>query len=371
MYYALETLWFERKRYIPGIMAVAFSGMLIALQAGIMLGLIGVVSVPIENSKAQIWVAYPGTPACDLARPMPAYYQDQIWSQSGVSAVDEYVQGFSFWTTPTGKNELVILMGCNLSNDSLGPVKQLTAEQKALLTEPGSVVLDSKDKWRVEVEKVGEEGEIFGRRVRCVGFAPNMGSISGPYVLCSLPTAKNFLRLRDDQTSYLLASCKDPADVPRVVANLNTFNRFTAYAADDFSQRSKLHWITKTKAGIAVMFTALLGLLVGASVTSQTLYSATAASIRELAVLRALGIPRWRMNLFVLQQAFLVGVFGLCVGFPVTFGLAHLARELGTKAVLPDWLLIGTAVITLTMSIFSGLVALRSLRNAEPALLLR
>ena len=38
-----------------------------------------------------------------------------------------------------------------------------------------------------------------------------------------------------------------------------------------------MHWLTKTKAGIALGYAAALGLLVGAVVTSQTLYAAMAA----------------------------------------------------------------------------------------------
>ena len=68
-----------------------------------------------------------------------------------------------------------------------------------------------------------------------------------------------------------------------------------------------MHWLTKTKAGIALGYAAALGLLVGAVVTYQTLSAATKASLREYAVLRALGIPRWRMALAVMSQSFWVG----------------------------------------------------------------
>ena len=121
----------------------------------------------------------------------------------------------------------------------------------------------------------------------------------------------------------------------------------------------------------AILFVAFLGLTVCASITSQTLYGATIASLKELAVLRALGIPRRRMAVFVMQQSLLVGLLGLAVGAPITFLMAHLARSLGTNAVLPPWLLAGTATITLLVALFSGGIALRSLRLVEPALLLR
>ena len=90
-----------------------------------------------------------------------------------------------------------------------------------------------------------------------------------------------------------------------------------------------MHWLTKTKAGIALGYAAALGLLVGAVVTSQTLSAATKASLREYAVLRALGIPRWRMAMTVLSQSFWVGVIGVGLSLPAVYGLAQVADRLG------------------------------------------
>ena len=42
MSYALLTLWFDRQRYLPGVLAVAFSALLIALQCGLLFGLLSV-----------------------------------------------------------------------------------------------------------------------------------------------------------------------------------------------------------------------------------------------------------------------------------------------------------------------------------------
>jgi putative ABC transport system permease protein len=132
-----------------------------------------------------------------------------------------------------------------------------------------------------------------------------------------------------------------------------------------------MHWLTKTKAGIALGYAAALGLLVGAVVTSQTLYAATAASLREYAVLRALGIPRWRMGLLVVAQAFWVGIIGIALAMPVFYGLANLAEHLNVPVERPWWLQVSAAGVTLGMALLSGLTALRSLRQVEPAMLLR
>ena len=86
---------------------------------------------------------------------------------------------------------------------------------------------------------------------------------------------------------------------------------------------------SKTKAGIALGYTALLGLLVGAVVTSQTLYAATAASAKEYAILLAMGIPRRRVTMTVLVQSFWVGLFGMVVAYPTVHGLAELGKSGG------------------------------------------
>lgn len=371
MRYAIRTILFEKRRYMAGVLAVAFSALLIAMQVGILIGLIGVVSVPIVNSAADVWVAYPDTPACDLGRPLPAYWIDRLWAHPEVQSADEFIQGFRYWQTDSGKNELIVVLGVNLRDDSLGPIRQLTAEQRALLTEPGAVVLDRKDAGRLGVTQCGETGEVGGMTVRVVGFAPNMRAVTGPYVLCSLSTARRMLGMREDQATYLLARCRDKGRVDDVVEDLRASDVWSAYESQEFQNRSELHWIAKTKAGVALGFAAVLGLAVGCSITSQTLYSAIGASLRELAVLRALGIPRWRMILFVFQQALAVGVAGLLIAAPATYALLHLVRSLGTQAVMPMWLASMTAGLTLGMSLLAGLAALRSLRGVEPAQLLR
>jgi putative ABC transport system permease protein len=172
-------------------------------------------------------------------------------------------------------------------------------------------------------------------------------------------------------TTYVLARCHNPADAQKVADRLNTSEKLQAFTADDFSLRSRMHWLTKTKAGIALGYAAALGLLVGAVVTYQTLYAAVAASLREYAVLRALGIPRWRMALSVISQSFWVGIVGVCLALPAAFALAEVADYLGVRVQLPLRLLVAAVVITLATAMISGLAALRSLRLVEPAMLLR
>ncbi len=386
MSYALATLWYDRQRYLPGILAVAFSALLIALQCGLLFGLLSVTSIPIDRSNADIWIGSQKVLSVDIGQAISeSRMTARIGSMPGVVKVEPYIQRFGTWEKPNGGSDLCILIGCRLGDDSIGPVRALDAKMRDDLTEEGAVVVDESELDRLDVSDAAEllkEGKramakINGKPVRVVGLVSGMKSIAGPYVFCSLYTARNLARMGPDQTVYMLAKCDNEQDAEAVVKVMKEeySNRedgdMSIFSKQEFSRRSRMHWLTKTKAGIALGYAALLGLIVGAVVTSQTLYAATMASMREYAILLALGIPRWRLRWTVVTQAFWIGVFGVIVSVPVTLLMAELASQLGVKPQLSPELMGAAAAVTLVMSVISGAIALRSLKQIEPVNLLR
>jgi putative ABC transport system permease protein len=381
MSYALQTLWHERQRYLPGVLAVAFSAVLIALQCGLLLGLFSITSLPIDHTDADIWMGAPAVLSVDLGESIRAENLFRLQGQPGVERAEVYMQGFAYWTKPGGGRELCMVIGSRLEDDSLGRVKELTPQLRSLLTIPGNIVVDVSDLDRLGVKEVGDKAEASGIQVRVVGLTKGVRSLAGPYVFCSVTTAQQLLHQTPDQATYVLARCKPGVDPRSVVDRLKRefrwnvegkeYDSLSAFTKAEFSLRSQMHWLTKTKAGIALGYAAALGLLVGAVVTSQTLRAATLASIKEFAVLRALGIPRWRMGLLVMGQAFWVGVIGVALALPTVYAAARLGDRLGVDVPLPWWLLLTATGVTLVMAVVSGVFALRVLRSVEPATLLR
>jgi putative ABC transport system permease protein len=371
MSYSLATLWHDRSRYLPGVLAVAFSAVLIALQCGLLLGLFAITSMPIDHTRADVWIGGPDVVSVDVTRAIPESYLTRLAAQPEVASCEIYVQSYSQWLKPAGGVELCIVIGSRLGPEALGSVDELTPELRGLLTEPGAIVVDESDLGRLGISGVGDTGEIAGNRVRVVGLVYGLRSIAGPYIFCSIETARMLVRLPRDHSSYILARCHNRADAQALLTRLRKDNNLSAFTSEEFSLRSRLHWLFKTKAGIALGYAAALGLLVGAVVTSMTLHAATAASVREYAVLQALGIPRWRMASAVLSQSFWVGFSGVSLALPAVFTFAQIATKLGARVQLPWWLLAGAGAITLVMAMMAGLFALRSLRQVEPAILLR
>jgi putative ABC transport system permease protein len=373
MSYALTILWCEKNRYLPAVLAVTFSALLMLMQFGLLLGIFSELSVPIERSRADVWVGYPGVPSADFGLPIPeGWGYDRVAAQPGVDRVEPYIRGLLVWGKPGGGVAICTTIGTRLDEGALGPIRELTPELRIRLAEPDTIVVDESELDSLGLQAVGDVNEVNGTRVRLVGLVNVVKGVMGPYIFCSLRTARNLLRLPDGQATFLLASCRNRADAPAVAEQLRKrYPRMSAFSSEDLAQRTRRHWLTKTKFGVALGFAACLGLVVGGAVTSQTLYAATAASLRQFATLEALGIPTWRMSVLVASQAFWVGLLGIGVALPAALGLAWIVLTLGAKFLLPPALIVAAVVLTMLMALISGLLALRSLRLAQPAVLLR
>jgi putative ABC transport system permease protein len=69
--YSLKILWHGRNRFLPAVLAVSFSAVLIAVQFGVLLGTLAVTSRPIDHAAAEIWIAIRDVPSIELGHPIP------------------------------------------------------------------------------------------------------------------------------------------------------------------------------------------------------------------------------------------------------------------------------------------------------------
>ncbi|QEL20110.1 ABC transporter permease [Limnoglobus roseus] len=372
MGYSLQTLWHEKARYSAGVGAVAFSAVLMALQFGLLLGLFTITSIPLDHTDPRIvWIGSKGVEAIDLGQPIPISYLGRVGEHSGVLPPEPYIANFANFQKPDGGTDLCFLLG-HFGN--AGIPDMLTSEQRTALTEPFAIVMDESDMKRMGMTAVNQTAKINGKEVRLVGSVKGLKSLAAPWVICSHYTASELMGalLPPDHTKYLLAKCDTPERAADLAAHLKAeYSDMAVYTSGEFSTSTRTYWLLRTKAGIAIGYAALLGLLVGGAVTVQTLYAATIASAKEYATLFALGIPRWRVYVTVLFQAFWIGIFGIALAYPVVQLLAAGARAAGTQVILRWEIMTGTALITMGMSVFAGLFALRSVRGIEPISLLR
>lgn len=290
MSYALQTLLHERMRYAAGVGAVAFSALLIALQVGLLLGLFELTSIPIDHTSADIWIGSKDVQSVDLGRAIPNSHMGRL-DMPGVSMPEPFYLSFGNWTKRQGGTSLCMVLGSSMRADALGAANVLTPVMRNELCEPMTVVVDQSDLERLGIEKIGDTGSVNGHEVRVVGTVSGLKSLAAPWVFCSLTTARIMLSnmIEADESTYLFAHTDSPERAEQVVKELKEqYPEMSAFTADEFSTQSRVYWLRRTKAGAALGYAALLGLLVGAVITAQTLYAATMASAREFATLEHL-----------------------------------------------------------------------------------
>lgn len=373
--YSLVIVWRLHLRYVPAIFAVTFSAVLSTLECGLLVGILDIAARTIRRSDADIWVASAKVRGFGFGQPIPLAWAGRLLSQPEIERVDECLHGVAPFQKPDGSADQCALIGMRFEAGSLGAIHNFSAEVRQRLTRPGTVVVYQSELPLLGLQNVsGQVGHVAFHRVEIVDIIrTSEGGGLTPAFFASLRTTREILSsVPDAETSYLLARCRSKAQVPTVVQRLKAeFTDMDTLTSAELTWRTQSYWLVRTRAGLVLGFASLLSLFVGAVVTSQTLYGATLASLKEYAVLRALGIPRWRLRRLVLGQSFWVTVAGLVLALPLILVLSRAASRFNVEALLPLWLLGGVGGLTLVVGLLSGGAALRSLRQADPAILLR
>jgi len=373
---ARKTLIYEWRRFLPAILAVGFAGLLQLLQAALVFGIFGSASVYITGSSADLWVGYPGTQSVNLGRPIDEGVQARLLMDPAVSRVEPFHWVDADWRGPRDTGGVsVFVSGIDPRPDGLMFSQVLPRELRELLDEPDAVIIDRADLKSLGVD-VGDTAAINGHRVRVVGVSSGLRALGGVNIVASLDTARE---LDTDPTNvgrmtYFVASLRDPAQAPSIAKRLSgsaSFGSYAVWTAREFARRSQMYWILDTGAGAGVLFLAGIVFLVGAVITSQTLIAAVIGSVREYATLNALGVGVQALRRVVLEQAFWVGALGLLGSAVMGLLALTLARSRNVPVAIHPITAVLCLSLTMVLAMVSGLAAMRSLRRADPASLLR
>lgn len=389
---ARKTLRYEWRRFVPAVFAVGFSGVLLAVQAGLVLGIFDSAAVYVTASSADLWVGYPGTQSVNFGRDISPDVEMRLRMDPAVADVEPYLWVEGDWHNMqrTGGGVSVFVSGIRTGADAMMFSHLLPKRTRQLLRDPGAVIVDRFDLEQLGTA-VGDSAWLNGQRVHIVAALSGLRALGGVNVLASPDTAR---RLQTGEPTagptYFVARLHNPTQAGAVQDRLSplstvagshagsqdagvpgAFGPFSVWTADEFASRSQLYWLFDTGAGIAVLFMATIVCLVGSVVTSQSLMAVVAGSAREYAMLNALGASLLSLSRVVLEQACWIGGLGLVVGGLTSGVLLRLASWYDVPVDMNPMVAAGCAALVVSLALASGLFAVRGLARAEPAMLLR
>jgi putative ABC transport system permease protein len=137
---------------------------------------------------------------------------------------------------------------------------------------------------------------------------------------------------------------------------------------EEFAEREADYWARRVAIGFIFNLGAVMGLFVGAVIVYQILYTDVTDHLNEYATLKAIGYHDRYLFGIVLQESLVLSCLGFVPGFMIADLMYVVARR---QAHVPVEMTLGRAVfvllVTIVMCIASGSMAMRRLRDADPA----
>uniref|UniRef100_UPI003CFD6995 ABC transporter permease n=1 Tax=Alcaligenes faecalis TaxID=511 RepID=UPI003CFD6995 len=373
---ARKTLVYEWRRFVPVVLAVGFSGLMLVAQAALVLGIFGTAAIYVKASSADLWVGYPGTQSVNFGQSIDPDVAMRLRMDPDVLEVEPYEWVDGDWRAQASDSGSVsvYLSGVSVSDGAMMFDQLLGADMRARLREPGAVIVDEADLQTLGLNRDVSRAWINGKPVRVVGLLRGLRGLGGVNVLASVDTAREVKGEPDVRGStYYVARTRIAPELVQARLNDGTtaFGPYEVWTADQFASRSQRYWLLDTGAGMAVLFMALIVCLVGAVITNQSFAAVVAGSAREYATLNALGASRTALARVVIEQSCMVGGMGMVLAAVISSALLALAALYHVPVAMTPLVALACAVLVGLMSLLSSVMAVRVLWRTDPSLLLR
>lgn len=364
---AAKMLLSNRTRLCVTIVGLGCLFFLSAAQIGLLVGWINTNSAIIVNANVDLWVMGEHTRAFDYGMPLPRYRVDQVRSVPGVSWAEAMFMEWSVWQCPDGQRISIELVG--LDESYVGGPWEMTDGEVASVRLRDSIIVDSLFVKLLGIERLGDEGELYGKRAIVRGLSHGVRTFTAsPFVFTSLKNARRFdQRYRRDDITYVLVRCTPGADLQATkVAIAQAIPNIEVLTTSEFAARTVAYWMLETGVGITVVLTAVLGFAVSGLVTSQTLYAITNDNRAHYATLLVVGFSKFKMCGIVMLQSTVLGILGTALGWCLFLLGARASAETPIPLESTTAVSIGLWSANLIVCVVSALIAVRTVCSVDP-----
>ena len=372
---ALKSVLHGWRRYLPVVIAVGISGLMMVAQAALAMGAFSLSAAPVRLSAADLWVGPADAKALDQSRGLSTLAVGRLWLDPDIVTIEPY--GAPAFVTigdneETGEFGSVVALGT--ADNTMTLSRAVGPDLRRKLAEPGTVAMDRSDARKLGVG-VGGRIKVNRTTVRVVGLLDGVKALFGVQLLVSDLTARDLSQgTGGGNPAFYLVKLRpgaDPAAVSQRLTDVVPAPEYRVWLPGDLSASTVRYWALESGAGTLFLASSAIALVITLMVVSQTLGAAVAGAMREYAALRAYGIGFRSVQWVVMKQGLYVCVAALALTAAASAAVLwflHL-RGVASEMPLPLAAAVG-AGLALTV-VLSNLFALRRLRRADPASLLR
>jgi len=366
-----------RGRLGAAIAGVAFAVILALVQLGFQDALYKGITLLYSHLVADLVLISPQY-QCIVAREnFPERRLYQALAVEGVESVSSVYMDTAQWTNPVNHYErFIFVVGFK---PRLGVFDlALVNNHLAQMAEPGRVLFDEGS--RTEFGPIGnlfrKNGsvvtELSHRHVEVAGLFRLGASFanSGNIITSDV----NFLQLLPFRELGIvdvgLIKLKPGVDAAATRAKLAAIlpDDVAVLTKPEFLDRERSYWSRNLPIGFIFRASLVMGLIVGAVIVYQILYSGVSEHLSEFATLKAIGYSDRRLFWVVIEEALILSVLGFIPGVLLALGVYKIVEAATVLAVqMTLRRIVVVYLLTALLCALSGVLAVRKLRSADPA----
>lgn len=319
--FAWHSLTRERLRFVITVSGVALAVLLMLLMNGLFAASSRQISLYIDRSDADLFVAQAGVRNMHMASSvMPLELRAQVESVPGVARVEAIL----YFPAPLeweDQSDQVYAIGLSPDASMGGPWLMGKGASRA---RPGEVVIPARQRGN-QTPPVGSKVWVGGQALTVAGLSQETKSLASSLVFLN---ADDALAMRGSgRVNYLLVrveSGANPSGVARAIGD--QVPGVSVLTRQELSDSDRVLALSMGVELLAIM--AGVGFLIGLAVVALTIYLATVEQLRQYGVLKALGAGPGHLMAAIGGQALTASIVGFVAGVLLTVGASMLIPQL-------------------------------------------
>ncbi len=418
---ARKNLLEDIPRFLVAQAGIMFAVSLVTIQTGIQAGFTRSTSQLIDNSKADIWVSSRNMVHLGLTVPMSYDLVAAAQNVEGVEAAEGLMIRGAAWRNSQNQLSSVTLVGFEPDGQLFQPWN-ITQGTISTLKIPYTVMVDENSLSALHAKRRGDVGVVGSLPAHIVGITRGTKSlVLGDLMFASLETAYTYLnspmnakipcdladqnvtcaltdgnfppepqalssndpfailsgRVRPGQIieplSFILVKAKSGASIESLQQKLEEgLPNTRAYTKAEMSKLTQDYWARRSGIGFVLGIGAVVGVVVGAVIVSQILYSSVSDRIKEYGTLKAMGSSDLVIYGVIVEQALWMAVLGYIPGMALCWGVATwTAATQGILILITPGSAIAVFGITVAMCVASAGFAIQKVTRVDPAIVFK
>ncbi|MFM8751322.1 MAG: ABC transporter permease DevC [Rhabdaerophilum sp.] len=373
---AWRQLTHQPARLASAVAGVAFACLLVFMQLGFHDALFDSATSTARAIRGDIIMFSRQSETTSRTSGLPRARLMQALADPDVARVTPVYLGQVIWKNPeTAVRRSIMVLGADPDSGVFALEGASAAAER--LRQRDTLLFDAQS--RPEYGPIGERlargattVEVANRTTEVVGLFRLGASFAADGNL--LTSDVNFHRLVRDRIPDMVdvgaVFLKAGADVSAVKARLQRLlpDDVRVMTHDEFIANERAYWANSAAIGFIFLFGVGMGLIVGFVIVYQILFTDVANHLSEYATLKAMGYTDGYFLKVVFSEALMLAVLGFMPGFALSWWLFGVSADATFLPMLlrPDMAAFVFALI-FTMCAASGAVAVRKLRDANPA----